>query len=484
MNPTKKKGFTLIELLVVIAIIGILATLAVVALQNARQSARDAKRIADITQMQTALELFYNDHGGYPDSISTSIASGGITYMSIVPTAPSPADGDCQVASNTYEYSQQGSGASYTIDFCLGNQTGGLSSGAKQAVPGGVLSSSGGGGNGGVTPPSCLNSNSGFETIVSNDQAVGWRLLGYDGQQNQFPDNKPRKSTSQQNSGAASLLFNGDSGSGYYSSLETIDNDFVLSDGVDYNLGFNHLGDGQMFMLVIRDESGDCFAPSSGWEQCTYDPSQMHISTGGSSWGSYSVDNIGGRGFGVGIMMLSVSNSLYVDDISLTPVGGGTDLFASNNNSFENWLSVPQGWSFSADVEDVIEIEQNSQNVYSGSYSVKISNPNGVIPTLSTSNPFSFSSSIDISFYSKANVIGDLYITLRSSDDEYYNIDNGTWSPAFSGKTFAIDTTDFSQQTISNITPPSSEDMYIYLNLDGSNTNTVWIDNFCIEYSN
>ena len=153
MNKTKKQGFTLIELLVVIAIIGILATLAVVALQNARQSARDAKRIADITQMQTALELFFNDHGMYPSSIGTSIASGGLTYMSIVPTAPSPADGDCQVASNTYEYSQQNSGASYTIDFCLGNQTGGLNSGAKQAVPGGVLSASGGGGNGGGTPP-------------------------------------------------------------------------------------------------------------------------------------------------------------------------------------------------------------------------------------------------------------------------------------------------------------------------------------------
>jgi len=65
-TSSKLKGFTLIELLVVIAIIGLLSTLAVVALNSARQKARDAKRVADIKQVQTALELFYNDNSGYP----------------------------------------------------------------------------------------------------------------------------------------------------------------------------------------------------------------------------------------------------------------------------------------------------------------------------------------------------------------------------------------------------------------------------------
>lgn len=62
----KQKGFTLIELLVVIAIIGLLATIAVVALNAARESARDSKRIADVRQVQTALEMYYNAKSSYP----------------------------------------------------------------------------------------------------------------------------------------------------------------------------------------------------------------------------------------------------------------------------------------------------------------------------------------------------------------------------------------------------------------------------------
>jgi len=53
----KKKGFTLIELLVVIAIIGLLATLAVVSMSSARAKARDAKRVSDVRQMSTILDV-------------------------------------------------------------------------------------------------------------------------------------------------------------------------------------------------------------------------------------------------------------------------------------------------------------------------------------------------------------------------------------------------------------------------------------------
>ncbi len=61
----KKKGFTLIELLIVIAIIGLLATLGIISMTSARAKARDSKRISDLTQIRSAMELYYNDKGTY-----------------------------------------------------------------------------------------------------------------------------------------------------------------------------------------------------------------------------------------------------------------------------------------------------------------------------------------------------------------------------------------------------------------------------------
>ena len=69
MNMQQKKlksGFTLIELLVVIAIIGILASIVVASLNSARMKARDTRRIADLRQIQIALELYYDANGYYP----------------------------------------------------------------------------------------------------------------------------------------------------------------------------------------------------------------------------------------------------------------------------------------------------------------------------------------------------------------------------------------------------------------------------------
>jgi prepilin-type N-terminal cleavage/methylation domain-containing protein len=62
------RGFTLIELLVVIAIIGVLSSVIFAALNSARSKARDAKRIADVKQLMTALELYYDEYGSYPIS--------------------------------------------------------------------------------------------------------------------------------------------------------------------------------------------------------------------------------------------------------------------------------------------------------------------------------------------------------------------------------------------------------------------------------
>lgn len=60
------KGFTLIELLVVIAIIGVLSSVVLASLNTARVRAADAQRLSSVKQIQSALELFYLDHGRYP----------------------------------------------------------------------------------------------------------------------------------------------------------------------------------------------------------------------------------------------------------------------------------------------------------------------------------------------------------------------------------------------------------------------------------
>ncbi|PKM91640.1 hypothetical protein CVU82_00300 [Candidatus Falkowbacteria bacterium HGW-Falkowbacteria-1] len=155
------RGFTLIELLVVIAIIGILATLAVVALQQARQSARDSKRVADMKQASTALELFFNENGRYPttdewNSGSITSSTTGEIFMYNIPTAPSPADGDCLEASNTYAYIPQNSGASYTIDFCTGKQISDMPEGVKQMTPGGIIMGSSESSGEGETEPASI----------------------------------------------------------------------------------------------------------------------------------------------------------------------------------------------------------------------------------------------------------------------------------------------------------------------------------------
>jgi prepilin-type N-terminal cleavage/methylation domain-containing protein len=67
-NPNTQRGFTLIELLVVISIIGFLSTIIFTALGDARVRARDAKRVANKTQVIKALVLYQANYGVWPDS--------------------------------------------------------------------------------------------------------------------------------------------------------------------------------------------------------------------------------------------------------------------------------------------------------------------------------------------------------------------------------------------------------------------------------
>ncbi|MEY2702991.1 MAG: hypothetical protein RLY43_1629 [Bacteroidota bacterium] len=66
MKLKTSKGFTLIELLVVVAIISLLSSVVMAALNDARARARDTRRMEDLRQINTALQLYLQDHEEAP----------------------------------------------------------------------------------------------------------------------------------------------------------------------------------------------------------------------------------------------------------------------------------------------------------------------------------------------------------------------------------------------------------------------------------
>jgi len=111
MMKNKKNAFTLIELLVVIAILGLLATVGLGSFQSSQMKSRDAQRKSDLSQIQKALEMYYNDNGGYPlttelqtllnSGSSWTGASGQTIYMKTVPKGPK-GESYCYESDGTY----------------------------------------------------------------------------------------------------------------------------------------------------------------------------------------------------------------------------------------------------------------------------------------------------------------------------------------------------------------------------------------------
>jgi len=148
----QKKGFTLVELLVVIAIIGLLSTLAVIALGSARSKARDARRISDIKQLQTALELHFADAGAYPtEAVAVTLGSAtqdvlhdsGFGAVGSTPVGAEIYMGQVPAQINTpagigaYVYTSA-TGDTYTLSFELEGSVGDLGPGALTATPEGI----------------------------------------------------------------------------------------------------------------------------------------------------------------------------------------------------------------------------------------------------------------------------------------------------------------------------------------------------------
>jgi prepilin-type N-terminal cleavage/methylation domain-containing protein len=117
----QRLGFTLIEMMVVIAIVGILSSLVLIGLGPVQQRGRDARRLSDLRQVQTGLELYYSKNGSYPSAdtwakLQQDLAGAAIG-VSKLPTDPRSA-GDLNSA-NQYKYAADSSQSSYVLGATL-----------------------------------------------------------------------------------------------------------------------------------------------------------------------------------------------------------------------------------------------------------------------------------------------------------------------------------------------------------------------------
>lgn len=83
----KQSGFTIVELLIVIVVIGILAAIVITTYAGIQSKARDAKRISDISTLQTEIEAFYTQNGYYPSNADMNNASWRATNMKSLPNS-------------------------------------------------------------------------------------------------------------------------------------------------------------------------------------------------------------------------------------------------------------------------------------------------------------------------------------------------------------------------------------------------------------
>ena len=127
-SKASNRGFTLIELLVSISIIAILTALITANFVGVRQRGRDGQRKSNLYQLQSALELYRSDNGGYPTApiaaCGAQFTANSVVYMQKVPCDPTT---DITFSYNPVNSSGGACGGaggacvSYTLIACLEN---------------------------------------------------------------------------------------------------------------------------------------------------------------------------------------------------------------------------------------------------------------------------------------------------------------------------------------------------------------------------
>lgn len=161
-SVNNESGFTLVELLVVIAIVALVMVFAAVAVDSARSKQRDAARLSNVRQLQSALEDFFNENNAYPNGemmplgdiaqsaclgasgFAADCSTSSSTFLRVVPSAYESGLESIvtcgEPARRAFCYSVRQNGDSYVIYFELENAFGpvGLQNGVNCATPGGM----------------------------------------------------------------------------------------------------------------------------------------------------------------------------------------------------------------------------------------------------------------------------------------------------------------------------------------------------------
>ncbi len=130
----RSEGFTLVEILVVVGIIAILSVITIAYINPSilLKRARDDQRLAEMKQIQSALEAYKGDHGTYPSLGTVATPASGwnrlsaivlnnvggtagmtatVTYLRKIPTGPNGTGSNCL----GYHYAVSADYKSYTL---------------------------------------------------------------------------------------------------------------------------------------------------------------------------------------------------------------------------------------------------------------------------------------------------------------------------------------------------------------------------------
>ena len=107
----RQAGFTLIELLIVVAIIGLIAAIAIPNLMSALNKAKQARTVADMKAIGSALETYAVDNNIYPKGLGDANAQVVGQYVSRYLRTVPPGDG----WNNPWHVDTNSAGTVYTV---------------------------------------------------------------------------------------------------------------------------------------------------------------------------------------------------------------------------------------------------------------------------------------------------------------------------------------------------------------------------------